>query len=266
MTALDELENQSISIIRKAYSELRHLGLLWSMGKDSTVLLHLAKKAFLGCLPIPLIHVDTSFKIPEMIEWRDRIVRQNGYRLLIGQNTEALKNGMSSERGRLVCCRSLKTQSLLDVIERQNLDGLLVGIRRDEEGSRGKERIVSPRDSQGQWLYANQPAEVWDYLNFDVAEASHYRVHPLLNWTELDIWNYIRRENIEVMPLYFAKDGKRYRSLGCAPCTESISSSAGDIDEIIGELEKSVVGERAGRAQDKVEFHAMQALRKDGYM
>jgi sulfate adenylyltransferase subunit 2 len=263
---LSRLENESVFIIREAYKKTKNLSVLWSMGKDSTVLLHLVYKAFLGHCPIPLVHIDTSYKIPEMITWRDRFVAENNLRLIVGQNKEALANGMNFEMGRLTCCGALKTQALLDTVKEHKIQGLLLGIRRDEEGSRGKERVVSPRSDESAWTYKDQPAEVWHYYNLHVPEEVHLRIHPLLHWTELDIWEYIKHENIEVMPLYFAKDGKRYRSLGCSPCTGTIDSTASTIDDIIAELKATKSGERAGRAQDKVDTYAMQKLRATGYM
>lgn len=263
---LDQLEDESVFIIREAYKKTKNLALLWSMGKDSTVLLHLVRKAFLGNVPISLVHIDTSYKIPEMIQWRDEYVKDHGLRLIVGQNKAALESGMGPEQGRLTCCGALKTQALLDVTAKQEIQGLLVGIRRDEEGSRAKERIVSPRFDSATWTYKEQPAEVWHYYNLHLPDTVHVRIHPLLQWTELNVWEYIQRENLEIMSLYFAKDGKRYRSLGCYPCTGMIESNAQNIDDIISELKTTKVGERAGRAQDQVDNHAMQKLRKDGYM
>src|SRR4030095_4520729 len=230
---LSQLEHESVFIIREAYNKVKNLALLWSMGKDSTVLLHLVRKAFLGHVPIPLVHIDTSYKIPEMIQWRDEYVEKHGLRLIIGQNTEALQGGMGAERGRLVCCGAPKTQALVDTGREHKIQGLLLGIRRDEEGSRGKERVVSPRADNSGWTYKNQPAEIWHHYNLHVPESVHLRIHPLLQWTELDIWEYIRRENLEIIPLYLSRDGKRYRSLGCWPCTGAIESEAGTVDDII---------------------------------
>lgn len=263
---LDTLENQSVFTIREAYNKTKNLAVLWSMGKDSTVMLHLVRKAFLGNCPLPLVHIDTSYKIPEMITWRDRYVKEHNLRLIVGMNEKALAEGMNPTLGRLTCCGALKTQALLDTVSANKIQGLLVGIRRDEEGSRGKERVVSPRPDSGAWTYKEQPAEIWHYYNLHVPEDVHLRVHPLLHWTEMDVWEYIRREKLEVMPLYFAQDGKRYRSLGCHPCTGSIDSAASTVDEIIEELRATKTTERAGRAQDKVDTYAMQKLRSRGYM
>lgn len=268
MTAsyLDKLENRSISIIRDAFSQRQKLALLWSMGKDSTVLLHLVRKAFLGNVPIPLLHIDTTLKIPEMIVWRDNYVQKHGLKLLTSTNNEALSQGMGPEKGRLACCGALKTAALLKAIEEFDLQGLFLGIRRDEEGSRGKERVVSPRSSSSEWAYKSQPAEIWDYYNLHIPKEVHLRIHPLLHWTELDIWRYIEQEKLELIPLYFAREGKRYRSLGCYPCTAAIESEASTIPEIIQELKTCNSTERAGRAQDQADAYAMQLLRTRGYM
>lgn len=263
---LEELENDSIFIIREAYKKTKNLAMLWSMGKDSTVLLHLVRKAFLGNCPISVVHIDTSYKIPEMIAWRDSFAKKHDLKLVVGINHEALEAGMGPEHGRLVCCGALKTQALLNTITEHKIQGLLVGIRGDEEGSRGKERVVSPRSHSSTWSYKEQPAEIWRYYNLHVPADIHLRIHPLLRWTELDIWQYIRKEELAVMPLYFAKEGKRYRSLGCYPCTGTVDSNASTVEEIIEELKNTKVTERSGRAQDKADHYAMQKLRSAGYM
>jgi len=264
---LSSLENDSIFIIRETYAKIRNMAVLWSMGKDSTVLLHLVKKAFMGTVPFPLVHIDTSYKIPDMITWRDDFVEKNNLRLIVGSNKKALSEGMGPEQGRLTCCTALKTQALLDTVAGNRIQCLLLGIRQDEEGSRGKERVASPRNANSEWEYKEQPAEVWHYYNLHLPEDIHVRVHPLLRWTELDIWEYIERENLEIMPLYFANDeGRRYRSLGCAPCTGSIQSKATSVREIIEELRLTDSTERAGRAQDQADAYAMQMLRSGGYM
>ncbi|MBZ4644634.1 MAG: cysD [Clostridia bacterium] len=266
MEHLDRLEAQSIYILREAYKKFGKLGMLWSIGKDSTVLLWLAKKAFFGHCPFPFIHVDTTYKIPEMIAYRDRIAKEYNLDLIVHKNEEALKAGMGPEQGRLVCCKALKTDALQQVVKKYEFEGLILGIRRDEEGSRSKERVFSERNRDSEWDYTNQPPELWDQFKTDFPKGNHIRVHPILHWNEIDIWAYIKRENIPLVDLYFAKDGRRYRSLGCAPCTGQIESTATTIDEIIEELKHTKVSERAGRAQDQEDAHAMQKLRKDGYM
>ncbi|MDR1546634.1 MAG: sulfate adenylyltransferase subunit 2 [Deltaproteobacteria bacterium] len=266
MNHLQALEAHSIFILREAYAKLGRLGLLWSIGKDSTVLLWLAKKAFFGRCPFPFIHVDTSYKIPEMIVWRDKIAAELGLELIVHQNVKALAEGMGPQQGRLVCCRALKTDALNEMTRERGFDGLIVGVRRDEEGSRSKERVFSERNREDEWDYANQPPELWGQFKTDFPQGHHIRVHPLLQWCELDIWRYIEREGMPLIDLYFARDGERYRSLGCAPCTGRIKSQARTIPEIIAELERTSVGERAGRAQDQEDAYAMQKLRRDGYM
>jgi sulfate adenylyltransferase subunit 2 len=240
--------------------------MLWSIGKDSNAMLWLARKAFFGHVPFPLVHIDTTYKIPEMIEFRDRVAREWKLNLVIGKNEAALKDGMNPNRGRVVCCTALKTEGLKQVVEARNLQGIIAGIRRDEEGTRAKERVFSPRGQAAEWDYRDQPPEFWDQFKTEFAPGTHVRIHPLLHWTELDVWRYIRREGIPVVGLYFSKDGRRYRSLGCAPCTGSIASNASTLDEIIHELETTKVSERSGRAQDKEAEDAFERLRVGGYM
>jgi len=266
MEHLDELEAQSIYILREAYKKFGKLGMLWSIGKDSTVMLWLAKKAFFGHCPFPLIHVDTGYKIPAMIAYRDKLAKEYGLDLIVHKNVEALENGMGPEKGRLVCCKALKTDGLQHVVTQYEFEGLILGIRRDEEGSRSKERVFSERNKESEWDYTNQAPELWDQFKTDFPKGNHIRVHPILAWNEIDVWAYIERENIPIIDLYFAKEGKRYRSLGCAPCTGQIDSNALTIKEIIEELSNTQVSERAGRAQDQEDAYAMQKLRKDGYM
>ncbi|MFZ3100656.1 MAG: sulfate adenylyltransferase subunit CysD [Desulfitobacteriaceae bacterium] len=266
MEHLDGLEAQSIYILREAYKKFGKLGMLWSIGKDSTVMLWLAKKAFFGHCPFPLIHVDTNYKIPQMIEYRDKIAKEYELDLIVHKNVEALENGMGPEQGRLVCCKALKTDGLQQVVTNYEFEGLILGIRRDEEGSRSKERVFSERNRESEWDYTNQAPELWDQFKTDFPKGNHIRVHPILHWNEIDIWAYIERENIPIIDLYFTKEGKRYRSLGCAPCTGQIESEASTIKEIIEELNNTQVSERAGRAQDQEDAYAMQKLRKDGYM
>jgi sulfate adenylyltransferase subunit 2 len=263
---LTALEQESIFVLREAHAKIDRLAMLWSMGKDSTVLLWLTRKAFFGHVPYPLIHVDTSYKIPEMIAYRDRLAREWGFRLIVVQNRAALDAGMGPERGRLVCCGALKTQAFRDAVEAHRFQGIIVGIRHDEEGSRGKERVFSPRSAKAEWDVTSQPPEFWDQYRTDVPPGEHLRVHPLLKWTELDVWRYIERERVPLIDLYFARDGRRYRSLGCAPCTGSIASQASSVAEIIDELRATRTAERAGRAQDQEDSHAMQKLRMRGYM
>ncbi len=267
MDHLDTLEAQSIYILREAYKKLGHLGMLWSIGKDSTVLLWLAKKAFFGHCPFPFVHVDTTYKIPEMITYRDNLARQLGLDLIVYTNQEAIDAGMNPvDYPKLTCCKALKTDALQQCIKKYEFEGLIVGVRRDEEGSRSKERVFSERNANDEWDYTNQPPELWDQFKTDFPKGHHIRVHPLLAWNELDIWEYILRENIPLIDLYFAKNGERYRSIGCAQCSGKIKSNATNVAEIIEELKHINTPERAGRAQDQEDSYAMQKLRKDGYM
>jgi sulfate adenylyltransferase subunit 2 len=292
MNHLDKLEAQSVYILREAYREFKSLCMLWSIGKDSTVLLWLARKAFFGHVPIPLVHIDTHFKIPEMIEYRDRMAIEWNLNMIYGENREALAGRQTfpdGETDRLTCCRYLKSEALKRTLSgewpryRMNHElkryvqdeknepytGVIVGVRADEEGSRSKERYFSPRDSGNSWDVGDQPPEFWNQFKTDFAPGTHVRIHPLLDWTELNIWEYIERENIPIVSLYFDRgDGTRYRSLGCSPCTNPIESTSRTVAEIIEELGSgslSGVAERSGRAQDK-EDGGLETLRRDGYM
>ncbi len=267
MDYLDSLESKSIYIIREAYYKFKDIAMLWSVGKDSTTLLWLCRKAFLGEVPFPVIHIDTGYKFPEMYEFRDRYVREWGLRLIIGRNEQKIRECMGPGKGsKLDCCTELKTNALKQCIQKHKLKAILLGIRRDEHGIRAKERYFSPRDSQFKWDYEHQPAEVWDQYKATVREEEHFRIHPLLHFTELDIWNYIKREGLPVVGLYFAKNGKRFRSIGCVPCCSPIESNADTRDKIIEEIRTSTASERAGRAQDKEDIYTMQKLRALGYM
>ncbi|HIJ63816.1 MAG TPA: sulfate adenylyltransferase subunit 2 [Rhodospirillaceae bacterium] len=263
---LDALENQSIFIIREAFNRIDKVALLWSIGKDSNVLLWLVRKAFFGHVPFPVVHVDTSYKIPAMIEYRDRFAKEWNLPLIVGGNKQALADGMGPERGRVTCCSALKTEPLKQIIAEHGFTGVIVGIRRDEEGTRAKERVFSPRNQEAVWDFKDQPPEFWDQFKTDFAPGTHLRIHPLLAWSELDVWRYIERENIPLVDLYFARNGRRYRSLGCAPCTGMVDSTAATVAEIIEELKTTRVSERSGRAQDKESEHAFENLRAQGYM
>jgi sulfate adenylyltransferase subunit 2 len=267
---LTALENESIYILREAFSTFRKVGMLWSIGKDSTVLLWLARKAFFGHVPFPLVHIDTTYKIPSMIEYRDRVVREWQLQLVVGRNEAVLASGATFPNGRATrveCCSTLKKDALQRVVEEQQYTGIIVGVRRDEEPTRAKERYFSPRSEQMEWDAVHQPPEFWGQFNTDVAPGTHVRIHPLLHWTELDVWEYIEREHIPVMPLYFDDGtGHRYRSLGCAPCTAQIASTARTVTEVIAELRVTKTAERSGRAQDQESEDAFERLRRDGYM
>ena len=293
MNKLDSLEAQSVYILREAYREFSSLVMLWSIGKDSTVLLWLTRKAFFGHVPFPLVHIDTSYKIPEMIAYRDRLAKEWKLNMIYGQNTEALKAKQTFPDGaidRLACCKSLKTEALKHTLagdwpryrlnhetgkydvdtNKEPYAGVIVGVRADEEGSRSKERYFSPRDRNNDWDVGDQPPELWNQFKTDFAPGTHLRIHPLLDWTELNIWEYIERENIPVTKLYFDQgDGKRYRSLGCYPCTSAVESTAKTVHAIVEELRAGKfanIAERSGRAQDKDGGGGLEGLRRDGYM
>jgi sulfate adenylyltransferase subunit 2 len=293
MDHLDKLEAQSVYIFREAFREFKNLVMLWSIGKDSTVLLWLARKAFFGHVPMPMLHIDTHFKIPEMIEYRDKLASQWHLNIVYGENTEALAKKETYPDGacdRITCCRNLKSEALKYTLSgewpRYRFDhrlgryvrdtnteqytGVIVGVRADEEGSRSKERYFSPRDKENDWDVGDQPPELWNQFKTDFAPGTHVRIHPLLDWTELNIWEYIERENIPVVPLYFNQgDGKRYRSLGCYPCTSPVQSDARTVPEIIAELREGKfanIAERSGREQDKEDGGGLETLRREGYM
>ena len=266
---LDALENQSVYILREAHRKFKRLAMLWSIGKDSSVLLWLARKAFFGHVPMPCVHVDTSYKIPEMIQFRDQKVREWNIDLVVGQNKAALAAGKTFPNGaltRVECCGVLKKDALQQVIEEKDYQAVIVGIRRDEEGTRAKERYFSPRDRNFEWNFKDQPPELWDQFKTDFDPGTHIRIHPLLHWTELNVWEYIEREKIPIVDLYFTKDGFRYRSLGCAPCTKPVPSQASTVAEIIEELRETKVSERSTRAQDQESEDAFERLRASGYM
>lgn len=293
MTNLDKLESRSIHILREAYAEFKQLGMLWSIGKDSTVLLCLARKAFFGHVPFPLIHIDTHYKIPEMIHFRDRVAKEWHLDMIYGENSQVLQAKETFPDGnatRIQCCKQLKSEALKHTLSgqwtryrlnhdtgqyeedenREPFTGVIVGVRADEEGSRSKERYFSPRTVNNDWHIGEQPPEFWNQYKTTFAPGTHVRIHPLLDWTELDIWEYIERENLEMVSLYFDQGtGKRYRSLGCFPCTTPVDSTARTVQEIIEELRTgkfSNVAERSGRAQDQEDGGGLEDLRRDGYM
>ena len=260
-------ENSSIYIIREAVACFRNPVLLWSIGKDSTALLHMAHKAFFGSLPFPVLHIDTGRKFPEMYQFRDLLVQQWGLNLIVWRNQDALDSGRySCKKDPVACCHQLKTVALQQAVAKHGFDALLVGIRRDEHGVRAKERYFSPRGRDFSWDYKHQPVELIGTSSCRVKDGRHVRIHPLLHWSELDIWCYTQLEGIPTNPLYFARNGHRYRSLGCKPATEPVISEANTLDRIIEELCKTHQAERAGRIQDKESAVRMQRLRALGYM
>ncbi len=293
MEHLDRLEATSIHIIRESYANFKNLGMLWSIGKDSTVLLWLVKKAFFGHVPFPLVHIDTHYKIPEMIEYRDKLTKDWHLNMIVGVNEEALAQKATFPDGnadRITCCRNLKTQALKSTLDgtgkryvfnhekgyyeldksHEAFTAIILGIRSDEEGSRSKERYFSPRNASNEWNIGDQPPEFWNQFKTDFAPGTHLRIHPLLDWTELNIWEYIEREKIPTVSLYYDHgDGKRYRSLGCYPCTFPVESTAKNVSDIIEELRSgkfAKIAERSGRAQDKDDGGGLETLRKEGYM
>jgi sulfate adenylyltransferase subunit 2 len=293
MNHIEALESHSVHIFREAYREFKNLVMLWSVGKDSTVLLWLARKAFFGHVPFPLLHIDTSYKIPEMIKYRNEFALKWHVDLIVGQNRKALDEKLTFPEGkvdRLTCCKYLKSEALKHTLSgewprfrlnqqtgeletdknSEPYTGVIVGARADEEGSRSKERYFSPRDKQSDWNVDDQPPELWGQYKTDFAPGTHIRVHPLLDWTELNIWEYIDMEEIPITSLYFDRgDGKRYRSLGCYPCTGCVQSTAKNTKEIIEELKSGKfanIAERSGRAQDKDDGGGLETLRREGYM
>ena len=270
MDLIDELESESVYVIREAAARHARLALLWSMGKDSTALLWMCRKAFLGRVPFPVIHIDTGYKFKEMYAFRDRIAHEWELDLVVRRNEDAIGSGMNPKTGgTLACCDALKTQALADAVSDIKLDAVLLGIRRDEHGVRAKERYFSPRGADGRWDYAAQRAELWDVYESNSSNGErHVRVHPLLHMTELDVWRYTKRESIPVVDLYFDRygAGSRFRSLGCRSCCSPTASQADSIDAVIAELEHATAPERAGRAQDKESAYLMQKLRTLGYM
>ena len=267
MDRLTELENRSIYIIREAYNQFDNLAALWSVGKDSTALVWLCKKAFFGEVPFPVIYIDTGHHFKEMYEFRDEQVKNWDLDLIVARNDEALQRGVGPHgESKLECCNELKTNALKNCIAERGFEALLLGIRRDEHGIRAKERYFSPRDQQFKWNYEDQPPELWDQYTTEAEDEFHLRVHPILEWRELDVWLYVRRENLPVNPLYYAQEGRRYRSLGCETCTSAVESGANDLDSVIEEIRTGNTAERAGRAQDKEDVDTMQKLRAVGYM
>src|SRR6202050_3175278 len=292
---LKMLEAESIFILREAAAEFAHPVMLYSIGKDSSVMLRLAQKAFYpGKIPFPLLHIDTSYKFPEMIEFRDWYARHVGSELIVHQNRKALDEGANPYAlGTQKCCGFLKTRSLLDGLAEGGFDAAFGGARRDEEKSRAKERVYSFRDSLGQWDPKNQRPELWSLYNSRHHKGESIPVFPLSNWTELDVWRYIHAEKIPIVPLYFAKEREalvrgeqilllqagvrslpgektqmvkcRMRSLGCAPCTGSFLSDADTVPKIIDEMISFRRSERENRAIDHDEEGSMEIKKREGY-
>lgn len=264
MDGLDQLEAQSIFILREAYRKLKPMALLWSLGKDSNVMVWLARKAFMGHVPFPVMHVDTGKKFPEMYQFRDEYTKKWNLDLVLGDCPPVEEMDPSLPPAARSAAR--KTAGLASLIDQHKFRGVVAGIRRDEQATRAKERVFSPRGASHQWDVRNQPPEFWDQYATPYEEGMHVRVHPLLAWRELDIWRYIERENIPLVDLYFSKEGKRYRSLGDQDITSPIESNASTVAEVIAELETSRTSERAGRAMDHESEDAFERLRVAGYL
>lgn len=301
LSHLRYLESESIHIFREVAAEFKNPVLLYSVGKDSSVMVRLAQKAFHpGKIPFPLMHVDTGYKFPEMYEFRDHFCRQIRAQLIVERNEEWISRGAHPVRmGNDKCCSYLKTRALLQAIQKHGFDAAFGGARREEEKSRAKERVFSLRDAFGQWDPKRQRPELWDLYNSKIAQDESVRVFPLSNWTELDIWQYIKQESIPVVPLYFAKERPvivrkgiiipvytiqlvdpdavgttrepvetlmcRFRSLGCIPCTGAIRSTATDLDAIIAEVATARKSERENRVIDLTSDSSMEQKKKEGY-
>lgn len=294
-TTLEALEAESIHIIREVTAEFERPVMLYSIGKDSSVMVRLAQKAFApGRIPFPLLHVDTGFKFPEMIAFRDRFCLGIGADLRVYRFEEAIANGVNPwDYGTVECCAQLKTQALLNALREGGYDAAFGGARREEERSRAKERVYSFRDAFGQWDPKNQRPELWNLYNGLIKKGESIRVFPLSNWTELDIWLYIYRENIPVVPIYFAADRKvvqregqlipvyngtrllpgeepqevlcRCRTLGCHPCTGVIHSRARTVADIIEEMMVVRHSERITRVIDHDQDSSMEQKKREGY-
>lgn len=291
---LQTLEAESIHIFREVAAECKKPVLLYSIGKDSSVMVRLAQKAFApGRIPFPFLHIDTTFKFPEMIMFRDRFCREIGVQLIVHTNRRAIEEGANPVRlGTQACCGLLKTRALLDALEAGGFDAAFGGARRDEEKSRAKERIFSFRDRFGQWDPRNQRPEIWNVYNCRIHPGESIRVFPLSNWTEFDIWLYIHVEKIPVVPLYFAKErlviergstlvladhvealpweqpfpaSCRMRSLGCVPCSGAIFSNAATTADVIREILAFRRSERANRVIDYDEEGSMEIKKREGY-
>jgi sulfate adenylyltransferase subunit 2 len=261
---LDALEAQSIFVLREAFASLKRIALLWSLGKDSNAMIWITRKAFFGHVPFLVLHVDTGKKFSEMYAFRERYAREWNLDLRIEPcpPIEAVDPTLPP------AARSAarKTEGLKGALAKYGFDGLIAGIRRDEEPTRAKERVFSPRGREGGWDVGDQPPEFWDHFNASPPAGAHMRIHPLLHWSEVDIWAYTRRERIPTIALYFTRDGKRYRSLGDTDITLPVASHAATIDDIISELEATKIPERTGRKMDHEAEDAFERLRRHGYL
>lgn len=301
LSYLKQLESESIHIMREVVAEFKNPVMLYSVGKDSSVMVRLAQKAFYpGQFPFPLMHVDTGYKFPEMYEFRESFCRKIGARLIVERNERWIAEGCHPQKmGVDKCCSYLKTGALLDALNKHGFDVAIGGARREEEKSRAKERVFSLRDSFGQWDPKNQRPELWELYNTRINEGETMRVFPLSNWTEKDIWSYIKLEQIPIVPIYFARRREvivrngiliplssvtnhekkikagssekiaslvcRFRSLGCIPCTGAIASTAVTLDEIISEVGSARKSERENRVIDLTSDSSMEQKKREGY-
>jgi len=261
---LDELEARTIFILREAFACVAPLAMLWSIGKDSTALLWMVRKAFLGEVPFPLVLLDTGMEFPEVYEFLDRLVEQ--WKLPVLSEQCPPESSVDQTLPPAARHAARKTAGLRALLLREGYRGLILGIRRDEQAIRAKERIFSPRNADGSWDARTQPPELWEYFPYEVPDGAHVRIHPLLHWTELDIWRYTRREKIPYVPLYLARNGMRYRSLGESNITVPVPSTADTLDAVIEELRTTRLPERAGRTMDRESEDAFERLRASGYM
>ncbi|HEX7366845.1 MAG TPA: sulfate adenylyltransferase subunit CysD [Pelobium sp.] len=295
MDYLDQLEAEAIAILREVAGQFEKPALLFSGGKDSITLVRLAEKAFRpGKFPFPLVHVDTGHNFPEVIEFRDRLVKQIGEKLIVANVQDAIDSGkVIEQKGKNASRNPLQTVSLLEVIEQNKFDACIGGARRDEEKARAKERIFSVRDDFGQWDPKRQRPELWNTFNGKINKGENVRVFPISNWTELDVWNYIKREKIEIPSIYYSHNREvierngvwmaaheflnmdaddkvytksvRFRTVGDMTCTAAVESEKTDIDDIILEISQSKISERGARMDDKVSEAAMEDRKKGGY-
>lgn len=295
LSHLDELESEAIFVIREVFAQFENPGILFSGGKDSIVVTHLARKAFYPAnIPFPLVHIDTGHNFPETIAFRDNLVTAMGVRLVVGSVQKSIDEGKAMEETGMNASRNaIQTITLLDTIESNRFDCLMGGARRDEEKARAKERFFSHRDDFGQWDPRNQRPELWNLFNGKKRPGEHFRVFPISNWTELDIWLYIRREGIALPELYFARQREvirrnntwlpvspfitlkpgdvpqhrlvRFRTLGDITITGGIDSDADTLDKIIAEVASSRVTERGNREDDKRSETSMEDRKKEGY-
>lgn len=292
---LDELEAEAIYILREVAGQFEKPALLFSGGKDSITLVHLALKAFRpGKFPFPLVHIDTGHNFEETITYRDEMIARIGEKLIVGHVQDSINEGkVIEQKGKNASRNALQTVTLLDTIAKHQFDACIGGARRDEEKARAKERIFSVRDEFGQWDPKRQRPELWDIYNGKIHKGENVRVFPISNWTELDVWNYIRRENIPLPTIYFAhrrdcitrngqlmaaspflnmdaddrieKKNVRFRTVGDMTCTAAVESYAFEIDDIIDEIASSKISERGARMDDKVSEAAMEDRKKGGY-